>query len=268
MSRWFRFYDGALDDPKVQRLSPVLFKAWVNLMCLASRNDGNIHAADIAFALRVTEKTAGEIVADLGAAGLIDEFEGRFTPHNWDKRQFKSDVSNERVKQFRERNRNVTPAVTVTPPETEQNRTETDKEDRPKRVRTLCSDDFENFWKAYPRTPNMSKSEAWKAWQRLSDEDRVAATAAVPKYISFLRSKTDHPTVHACRFLSQRRFDGFNEPVAANDQPAAEIFVPLDNPKWGHLAGKWREANKQITGPPPKDYPSGTGWYFPSEWVA
>lgn len=27
MSRWFRFYDEALDDPKVQRLSPEKFKA-------------------------------------------------------------------------------------------------------------------------------------------------------------------------------------------------------------------------------------------------
>ena len=27
MSRWFRFYEGALDDPKVQRLSPEEFRA-------------------------------------------------------------------------------------------------------------------------------------------------------------------------------------------------------------------------------------------------
>ena len=30
MSRWFRFYDAALDDPKVQRLPPAIFKlTWV-----------------------------------------------------------------------------------------------------------------------------------------------------------------------------------------------------------------------------------------------
>lgn len=165
----------------------------------------------------------------------------------------------------------ASPSTTEIPPQMEDggdSREVGKKELRPKRVRTLCSDDFEIFWKTYPRTPNMSKSEAWKAWQRLSDEDRVAATAAVPKYIAFLRSKTDHPTVHACRFLSQRRFDGFNEAVSANAQQTAEIFVPLDSPKWGLLATRWREKAGKNTGPPPRDYPVGTGWYFPSEWVA
>ena len=31
---WFRFYHGALHDPKVQSLRPELFKFWVNLLCL------------------------------------------------------------------------------------------------------------------------------------------------------------------------------------------------------------------------------------------
>ncbi|NIX78220.1 hypothetical protein [Microvirga terricola] len=30
MSRWFRFYDAVLDDLKIQKLSPHIFKAWVN----------------------------------------------------------------------------------------------------------------------------------------------------------------------------------------------------------------------------------------------
>jgi hypothetical protein len=221
MSRWFRFYEEVLDDPKAQKLPLVLFKAWVNILCLASKNNGKIPVEDVSFALRVTEKAAEDILSDLGAAGLIDEFEGTYSPHNWGKRQYKSDVSDptaaERMRRHRNAHRNATVTVTVPRAETE---TETEKkEDRPKRVRTLCSDDFEEFWKRYPKTPNMSKSEAWKAWQRLPDEDRIAATAAVPKYIAFLRSKTDHPTVHACRFLSQRRFDGFNEPEPDNVVP-------------------------------------------------
>ena len=50
MSRWFRFYDEALDDPKVQRLAPHLFKTWINLLCLASKEDGTMPSNDdIAF---------------------------------------------------------------------------------------------------------------------------------------------------------------------------------------------------------------------------
>ena len=41
-------------------------------------------------------------------------------------------------------------------------------------TRTRWSQDFENgFWKPYPRTPVMSKAEAWKAWQKSTDVDRA-----------------------------------------------------------------------------------------------
>jgi uncharacterized protein YdaU (DUF1376 family) len=91
------------------------------------------------------------------------------------------------------------------------------KEFRTKRVRTICSPEFEEFWKAYPKTPTMAKQEAWKSWERLSSDDQIAATAAVPKFRAYL--KPDDKIVHACRFLSQRRFDGFNEPDPANVIP-------------------------------------------------
>ena len=37
---WFRVHDDLVDDPKVQRLAPELFKALINLWCLASQNRG------------------------------------------------------------------------------------------------------------------------------------------------------------------------------------------------------------------------------------
>lgn len=116
--RWFRMYDSVLDDPKVQRLSDTLFRGWVNLMCLASRNDGIIPESieTIAFSLRVSEQKARTIVQGLKEAALLDVVETGLEPHNWNGRQYKSDVSTERVKRFRERSK----TVTVTPPDTEQ----------------------------------------------------------------------------------------------------------------------------------------------------
>jgi hypothetical protein len=74
--------------------------------------------------------------------------------------------------------------------------------------------EFENdFWKPYPRTPVMSKQEAWREWLRLPVDDRGKATAAVAPYVAFLKSKPDHPAVHACRFLKQKRFEGFETQV-------------------------------------------------------
>lgn len=107
MSRWFRFYDMALDDPKVQRLPCELFKAWVNLLCLASRNAGRLpDLADVAFALRLSEEAASGVVDLLASAELLDLDDDGYAPHNWKGRQFSSDNDDtavERQRRKRER---------------------------------------------------------------------------------------------------------------------------------------------------------------------
>lgn len=78
------------------------------------------------------------------------------------------------------------------------------------RTKQVYSEEFETkFWQPYPRTPTMSKSEAWKAWMKLTPEQRVASCQAIEPYRRHLRSKPTLETVHACRFLSQQRFEGF-----------------------------------------------------------
>jgi hypothetical protein len=125
MSRWFRFYSEALDDPKVQNLDGETFKGWVNILCLAARHGGVLPSIeDIAFALRIDEIAAISLVDRLRIATLIDTLKGgvdgvRIAPHGWVKRQYKSDSSTERVKRFR----NVSKPLRETAPETE---TETD----------------------------------------------------------------------------------------------------------------------------------------------
>ena len=128
MARWFRFYNETLDDPKVQKLSPALFKAWVNLLCLTARHDGTLPpATDIAFALRLSDATVVTTLDELVGAGLLDHDETGLRPHNWRSRQYASDVSTERVKQHRNGKRNVSPSVAVTPSETETD-SETEKD--------------------------------------------------------------------------------------------------------------------------------------------
>jgi DNA-binding transcriptional MocR family regulator len=120
MTRWFRVYVDLVDDPKVQRLDAALFKALINLWCLASANDGALPPIDeIAFKLRMKREKAQRVLTELRAAGLIDDDQRGARPHNWDKRQFTSDGSTPRVKRFRERRRNVSAAVSETGPESE-----------------------------------------------------------------------------------------------------------------------------------------------------
>jgi hypothetical protein len=133
VSRWWRAYDDALNDPKVQGLEPDLFKAWFNVLCIASKYDETLHGtlpgtfhetADVAFHLRISVSDARFILEKLRARGLLDEAKnGAPIPHNWNGRQYKSDTSTDRVKRFRKRFGNVS----VTPPDTEQRQsTETD----------------------------------------------------------------------------------------------------------------------------------------------
>jgi hypothetical protein len=86
MSRWFRMYDEILDDPKVQKLPADDFRAWVNLLCLASKNDGILPSADdIAFALRRSSNDVLTLLERLLNATLIDRHSGgrtdTTTPH-------------------------------------------------------------------------------------------------------------------------------------------------------------------------------------------
>lgn len=115
MNRWFRVYDEMVDDPKVLKLSLELRWTLMALWCVASQNDGNLPPVDdIAIKLRVKPAKMRQLLAGLQDAGFLDEDETGARPHNWNGRQFKSDVSNERVKRFRERKKAVTGNVDVT----------------------------------------------------------------------------------------------------------------------------------------------------------
>jgi hypothetical protein len=118
---WFRLHTCTLNDPKVQRLPGETFKGWINLLCLAKENNGTLpDRATVAFALRMTEKQAAQLVETLTENGLIDQSETGLCPHNWGQRQYISDVSTDRVKRYRKRHETVSSAVSETPPETEQ----------------------------------------------------------------------------------------------------------------------------------------------------
>ena len=174
MSRWFRMYEGVLNDPKIQ-IMPVEDRwGWLEVLCFASSHDGVICDAsgdvtgdvtELAFALRRSPSGVISLVERLASAGLIDRACGgasgaRYVPHNWGKWQYKSDTSRERTFKWRERKRDVT----VTPPDTEAD-TETEEKETssPKKARSVVSNnldqaEFDAWWKLYPE--KVGKGEA------------------------------------------------------------------------------------------------------------
>lgn len=104
---------------------------------------------------------------------------------------------------------------------------------KPRSERRTYPEAFEAFWRDYPTDPNMSKKAAAEKWSRLSPEDREAARAAVPAFRAYCSANPTYRPVHAERFLSQRRFDGFLD--AGRNTTGADLPAP---PDWGDAGHK------------------------------
>ena len=130
---WFRMHSELLNDEKVQALPAETFRVWVNLLCVTNDSvSSTFHRVSCPFKLRISETEFETHFETLHSCGLIIEVGDEYQPKGWNKRQYKSDNSTERVRKHREKKKKcnitetVTPAVTVTPPDTD-----TDTEQKP-----------------------------------------------------------------------------------------------------------------------------------------
>jgi hypothetical protein len=110
--RWFKLSNDLCNDFKVSRLPDKLFRTWIFLLCLASKNEGILPSmADICFYLRLSTKEAQARLNDLTYRGLLDHDAIRrtYTPHNWEKWQYHTDTkdptSAERQRRYRDKER-------------------------------------------------------------------------------------------------------------------------------------------------------------------
>lgn len=152
---WFRMYNTAVDHPKTMMLSDAHFRAWIRMLSFASKMDGHIppDMPLIAQTLRKSVAKANDIIQVLLSAVLLDIHpDGGWVPHNWKTKQFKSDVSTDRVKAFRERSRNVSGTDHRQSTETETKRKKKDN--------ALVR--FDEFWAVCPK--KTSRGSAEKAW--------------------------------------------------------------------------------------------------------
>ena len=166
--KWFRLYTDVLEDPKVQKLSPELFKFWINILCLTSKHEGRIPPLDdVSFALRLPLHETEEAFHALKIAHLISPMSNQhgegWAPHNWKKRQYKSDTSTQRVKRFRNAQRNNI----ETAPDTE---TDTDTKQRKKH-------------KEKTALPPWLDSELWEDYLDMRKKLKAAPTEKAKKLL-------------------------------------------------------------------------------------
>lgn len=115
-NQWFRMYSEFATDPKVQMMSEAYQRRFLMVLCLRCSNDDvTLHDEEVAFQLRISNEEWTETKRTFLAKNLINEDN---TPAAWNRRQFASDSSAERVARHRAKKKQEC-NVTETPPEAE-----------------------------------------------------------------------------------------------------------------------------------------------------
>ena len=229
--KWFRLHADLVDNPKVQSLNGPLFKAWVNLMCIACFNDGLLPDIQrIAYRLKLSEDRTSSLIRGLVNLKLIDESDGVLTIHDWDEWQFRPEnsraSSTERVRRHRERMKQVKRDETPETDETllqKQDETETSvsvsvsvsesdsgKGGAGENRSTAFQDGFENFIEVWsdsglPTAPaDMAKARA--SWKMLDFEQRADCVKGIRdrKEAGEFDDPQYHPLPH--NFVGEKRW--------------------------------------------------------------
>lgn len=182
-ARWFRMYAEFASDPKVQMLSECYQRRYLMILCLrCSNGDVTLQDTEVAFQLRIDVTEWEQTKAVFVEKNMIDECN---QPTAWDKRQFASDSSAERVAKHRA-NKKESCNVTVTPPEKEKEK-ESKKEKEVKATRTsvLCPQDVDaGVWDDWK---HLRKSKRATVSETVVEQARKEATKANMSLNQFLK---------------------------------------------------------------------------------
>lgn len=250
MSRWFRHYAGMMRDEKLvsaamrskQSVERVVW-VWGAILESAAEIDDHgkfaLETAEAAYFLRADQSDVDAIVAALEDLGRLHE--GRVA--KWGKRQFSSDRSAERTRDYRhrkEQNSQVDATVTTgdgdvtvtkrhgDAPETE---TYTEKKEDIRTVATATrpsESPFEDFWKAYPKRKGANpKAPARKKFDLAvkSGADPGAIVGAARRYAAEMRGEDAKFVAQALTWLNQQRWSDYAviEPTGPPKPPRPDL---------------------------------------------
>lgn len=98
---------------------------------------------------------------------------------------------------------------------------------KPKRKRHTYTQEFEDFFKAYPKT-NGSKLEAFKVWKGLDNDEKQAVNSAVLSYNDHLKEQTWQKAMNPARFIRGEHYLSYYTPNGVL-KGAERVFC---NGKW------------------------------------
>lgn len=211
---WFRLYAEMVDDPKLRLLAFEDRWHYVALLCLKCQGilDARLDLTQmrrmVAVKLGVDLRTLDEIERRLVAEYLIEK--DSLQPLQWDKRQFQSDSSAQRTREWRDRQRSESGDGGVTSPKRHGDGLDADAEadtddvpkgtsrsSRPKKVlqKHDYTPEFEEAWALYPKRPGMNKLETFRVWSTRLKQNHTAEQmiAGTKSYAASCRALNTEP---------------------------------------------------------------------------
>ncbi len=146
---WFRLYRETITDPKFSRMPGGQRHLWTVLLCLAD-DDGRVAMADgvpyesaeLAVIAGIEPGDAVDALCWYTRLKMIRVNKSGIVINNWNKRQFKSDNSTERVRKHREKRDGN---VSVAPPDTDTDTEQTQKKHTPSKFTPPAVDDVRTY---------------------------------------------------------------------------------------------------------------------------
>lgn len=165
----------------------------------------------------------------------------------------------------RDADRNDTQEGNVTPP----HRREVEGKGREEEEYTQSArkdSEFNTFWADYPEMGRVSWTLAEEEFYKLTEKERLEAVASLPAFKDWIaKQHNDYTTLHAARYLSQKRFKDHTA-EAPKGKPAPQrvpVYVGTEQfEAWkAHKGGRLSDTDIRIDGQPIR-----RGWWVPSEW--
>jgi len=216
---WIKLYNRLLDDYHFAMLPDACKWHLIGIFLLASRHNNRI-PCDPAWLARQIGAVSPINLALMERAGFISAIDDAMTPADVDAALdlFGNPASPEKRREEKNREENLLSAGADVSGFFQEVLEEKKNKPYPP---TSYPKDFENFWKSYPTDPIMSKKKAAEIWRRMSAADRAAAQAAVPAFRVYAKRQVNYRIVHAQRYLSERRYEGFANAAAPDAQAIA-----------------------------------------------
>ena len=192
---WLRLYTEITRDRKLRRIKPAFRWIWIAILCMAKESpipgrlllseNIPVTAEDIADEAAVTIKEVNQALQIFEEELMLHKENGIMVVTNWDKRQYESDSSKERVKKCRENKRDET----VTSP----------LQDRYTDVTSPLQDRYSNVTVTAPDTDTESDTDTDKNNPITSSKEDAPARS--PKKSS--QPYMNHPAVMIYRGVMQ-----------------------------------------------------------------